>query len=181
MAIFKQNARLLTAVLVVFGLAAAAGVWVAQSGTERSVAQARELPEALRELAATDADIKVYKTPDCGCCSVWVEYLEDEGFTVEWVDVDHQKMNTIKQQAGLSRALSSCHTGFIDGYVIEGHVPAEDIRQLVQSGKPVAGIAVPGMPIGSPGMEFGDRQDPYDVMAFDRNGGTEVFSSHHQD
>jgi len=125
--------------------------------------------------------VEVYKTPYCGCCTQWVEYLADEGFAVEAHEVDQAALNTRKREAGLDAGLASCHTAHVDGYVVEGHVPAADIRRLLAERPDITGLAVPGMPIGSPGMEMGDRHDPYDVIAFTADGARGVFSSYHQD
>lgn len=131
--------------------------------------------------AAADSDtVKVYKTPQCGCCTEWVDYLRDEGFSVDAEDVDQHELNTIKQESGLTRELASCHTAFVGGYVVEGHVPAADIRRLLEERPDVDGIAVPGMPVGSPGMEMGDRKDPYDVVTFADGERVGTFSSYHQ-
>ena len=132
--------------------------------------------------ASADSDVvKVYKTPQCGCCTDWVDYIRDEGFSVEYKDVTHEELNAMKQEAGVSRDLASCHTAFVGGYVVEGHVPAADIRRLLDE-RPddVDGIAVPGMPIGSPGMEMGGRKDPYDVVTFSGGERVGTFSSYHQ-
>lgn len=125
--------------------------------------------------------IQVYKTPTCGCCSDWTGYLDDEGFAVEAEDVTQRELNEIKQEAGLDRSLASCHTAFFGDYVVEGHVPAREIRRLLAEEPDIAGISVPGMPVGSPGMEVGDRKDPYQVVAFDDAGETSVFARYHQD
>ncbi|NNF59452.1 MAG: DUF411 domain-containing protein [Rhodothermaceae bacterium] len=118
----------------------------------------------------------VYKSPTCGCCSLWGEHLEASGFTVETVDVDD--INAVKQEYGIPQELSSCHTGVVDGYIIEGHVPAEDIVRLLDEQPEAAGLAVPGMPLGSPGMEVPDgRVQPYDVYLV-TGGETTVFASH---
>ncbi len=166
--------------LILLGIAGAAALaWLlAQGSGSEPVRSASAATPA--ELAATDRDMKVYKTPNCGCCTDWVHYMEDEGFTVEAVDVSHQELNVIKQKVGLSRNLASCHTAFVDGYVVEGHVPAADVRRLLAERPEVTGLSVPGMPIGSPGMEMGDRYDPYHVVTFDESGGTDIFSSYHQ-
>ena len=127
--------------------------------------------------ADDDLSIKVYKSPTCGCCGDWVDHLEENGFEVDVTDTNN--MNTIKQDAGLTPQLASCHTAFIDDYVIEGHVPAADIRRLVEE-KPMAhGLSVPGMPAGSPGMEMGDRKDSYEVLLFNKAGQTRVFADYH--
>jgi hypothetical protein len=124
------------------------------------------------------ATMTVYKTATCGCCTAWVEHVRAAGFEVEAIDVARERLIEHKQSAGLDRRLASCHTATIDGYVIEGHVPAADIRRLLEQRPDVAGLAVPGMPVGSPGMEVGDRVDPYRVIAFDRRGGLEIFAEY---
>ena len=120
----------------------------------------------------------VYKTASCGCCKKWVEHLRDNGFTVEAHDVEN--LVPYKIQGGVSPQLASCHTAYIGGYTVEGHVPVEDIKQLLKSKPKITGIAVPAMPVGSPGMEMGDRIDPYHVIAFDREA-YYVFSSYPQE
>jgi hypothetical protein len=118
----------------------------------------------------------VYKSPTCGCCKKWVSYLEKNNFKVAAHDVSD--VVPYKINAGLPAAAASCHTAFIGGYVIEGHVPAADIRRLLKE-RPVAkGLAVPGMPIGSPGMEQGNHKQHYQVLLIHRDGTTSVFSSH---
>ena len=128
--------------------------------------------------ASASSVVQVYKTPTCGCCVKWVDYLRAEGFTVETTDV--QDLNTIKARFGVPGAMSSCHTAVVGGYVVEGHVPAEDIRRLLAEEPDVAGIAVPGMPIGSPGMEQGDRRDPYATYTFGPRQEPTVFARHNQ-
>lgn len=124
---------------------------------------------------AEAAEIVVYKSPTCGCCRAWVDHLRDEGFNV--TTHDRKDMKTIKAENGITRKLGSCHTALVEGYVVEGHVPANDIKRLLDEKPAVAGLAVPGMPMGSPGME-GAYEDPYDVLTFDKNGRTKVFSSY---
>jgi hypothetical protein len=117
----------------------------------------------------------VYKDPSCGCCTKWVELLRNSGFTV-----------TIKNIAELDRsryavptALRSCHTAVIDGRIVEGHVPVADVQRMLKQGSAVAGLAVPGMPIGSPGMEVpGTSPQPFAVLAFDKAGSSRVFASY---
>ena len=106
---------------------------------------------------------------------MWVTHLEENGFMVKATDVPN--INRIKQEVGVPSRVGSCHTAIIDGYVIEGHVPAEDILRLLADRPPIKGIAVPGMPMGSPGME-GPNPQPYDVIAFDDNGESTHFASH---
>lgn len=107
----------------------------------------------------------VYKSATCGCCTSWIEHLQQNGFSVEAQNVDD--LAAIKGRHGVSPDLASCHTAVIDGYVIEGHVPADDIKRLLSERPAVEGLAVPGMPLGSPGMEQGPRKDPYAVVSFD--------------
>lgn len=124
------------------------------------------------------AAMTVYKTAACGCCSAWVEHVREAGFEVEAIDVERARLSGHKQEAGVDQRLAGCHTARIDGYVIEGHVPAADIRRLLEERPDVAGLAVPGMPVGSPGMEYGDRVDPYRVIAFDDQGGMRIFAEY---
>ncbi|MGH7718582.1 MAG: DUF411 domain-containing protein [Gemmatimonadaceae bacterium] len=121
------------------------------------------------------AKVTVYKDPNCGCCGRWVEHLRQNGFEV--VARDTSDVDAIKKRYGVPDSLASCHTGIVGGYVIEGHVPAEDVARLLEEKPRVVGVAVPGMPIGSPGME-GARRDRYRVVSFDRRGGTTVFATH---
>lgn len=112
----------------------------------------------------------VYKDPNCGCCAKWIDHIVAAGIEVEVRDT--RDMNTVKLQNGVGRNLTSCHTGLIDGYVVEGHVPAEDVLRMLEERPEIRGLAVPGMPIGSPGMEQGAPADydSYDVIAFDGTG-----------
>lgn len=128
---------------------------------------------------ADPATIQVYKTPTCGCCTKWIDHLREAGFDVEATDL--ADLTEFKASNGVPRTMTSCHTATVEGYVIEGHVPASDITRLLAERPKIAGLTVPGMPMGSPGMEHSDpsRHEAYDVLAF---GGEaerpEVFSSH---
>jgi hypothetical protein len=120
--------------------------------------------------------VTVYKSPTCGCCAAWVDHLEASGFRVETVDVDD--LDAIKVQYGIPDSLASCHTAVVGGYVVEGHVPAGDVHRLLRERPEAGGLAVPGMPIGSPGMETPGRpSEPYAVLLVD-DGGTSVFARH---
>lgn len=119
-------------------------------------------------------EITVFKTPACGCCGKWVKHLEANGFDV----TTHQRndLSDIKKENHITPDLSSCHTAFVDGYVVEGHVPADMIFRLLKERPDVVGITVPGMPAGSPGMEIESGfVQPYEVLTFDADGNTEVF------
>lgn len=123
--------------------------------------------------------LDVYKDPNCGCCSKWVEHLRQHDFTVRVTDTND--LGAVKAAHGVPPQVESCHTALIGGYVVEGHVPAADIVRLLQERPAIAGIGVAGMPIGSPGMEVpGMKAQPYDVVAFDKDARTDVFASHGQ-
>jgi len=131
--------------------------------------------EASTHDLSKEPTITVYRDPNCGCCSKWIEHLIKHGFVVK--DRKSDEMSEIKRGLGVPEKLESCHTGVVNGYVIEGHVPAADIHRLLKEKAKVAGLAVPGMPMGSPGME-GPRVDRYDVVSFDKTGTTKVFAKH---
>lgn len=120
--------------------------------------------------AAQAATYEMFRDPNCGCCKLWAEHVRDEG-EVEVTETVTAEMVRVKQEYGVPQDLWGCHTMIVDGYVIEGHVPAEQIERLLRE-RPegVRGIAVPGMPIGSPGMEMGDRKQPYEVIAYGEEG-----------
>jgi hypothetical protein len=131
-------------------------------------------------LSATAAQVlpavQVYKDPNCGCCGAWVEHMRSAGFTVRVTEVNDTSVT--RKRLGMPDRLGSCHTAVVDGYVIEGHVPAANVKQLL-SARPLAiGLAVPGMPAGSPGMEMGSRKDPYQVLLVDKDGRERVFASY---
>jgi hypothetical protein len=144
---------------VVGGLLGVAGLAAVQQG------QQRPAPTA----------IEVYKSPTCGCCALWVEHVNANGFAAKVTDMPD--VTPVKSQRGVPQALRSCHTAIVGGYVIEGHVPAADIQRLLRERPAIAGLAVPGMPMGSPGME-GPGPQRYDVIAFDRQGQTSVYARH---
>ena len=130
-----------------------------------------------QDLAAAAPVITVYKSPSCGCCKNWVDHVKAAGFTVEVHDVDN--LSDIKADAGVPASARSCHTAIVGGYAIEGHVPAATVQRLLKEKPAIAGIAVPGMPVGSPGMEVpGQAADKYDVVAFKADGSTSVYESH---
>ena len=141
------------------------------------------LPRVLGLGARADAaprpprpEVTVYKSPTCGCCAEWVAHLRRHGFRVKTEDL--ADLQPIKTRHGVPAALQSCHTALVDGFVVEGHVPADLIDRLLHERPRVVGIAVPGMPIGSPGMEVPGRPaDRYRVVTFDRSGQTRVFAT----
>jgi len=125
--------------------------------------------------SASKPTITVYKDPNCGCCRNWIEHLKKHGYAVDAKDTPD--MAQIKSTLGVPTDLRSCHTAVVEGYLIEGHVPATDIDRLLAAKPQVKGLAVPGMPMGSPGMEGGTAQR-YQVIAFDKSGKSRVFASH---
>lgn len=116
--------------------------------------------------------IEVFKSEYCGCCAAWIEHLKANGFTTRVKNVENP--SDYRERAGIPDELGSCHTGMVQGYAIEGHVPAGDIKRLLAEKPKAKGLAVPGMPLGSPGME-GPRKDPYDVLLVQQDGKTRVF------
>jgi len=129
-------------------------------------------------VAAAVPEIVVFKSPTCGCCEDWITHLRASGFTVKVNDVGNA---AARRRLGIPQQLGSCHTGEVGGYAVEGHVPAREILRLLQERPAAAGVAVPGMPTGSPGMDglaYGNRRDPYDVLLVARDGSTRVFQSY---
>lgn len=122
--------------------------------------------------------VEVWKDPNCGCCQDWVVHLEANGFTVKVNDTGNTAM---RAKLGVDTKYGSCHTALVGGYAIEGHVPAREIRRLLRERPPAIGLSVPGMPVGSPGMDgkvYGDRKDAYQVMLLTRDGGARVYQAY---
>jgi len=125
----------------------------------------------------SDTAMVVYKTPTCGCCDLWVDHVREHGFQVETVDiVEYDAFVAMKREHNVDMDLGSCHTSLIGGYVVEGHVPADIIHRLLSERPDIRGIAVPGMPIGSPGME-GPNPQPYQVIAIAHDGSRSLFDT----
>lgn len=122
-------------------------------------------------------EMTVYRSPSCGCCGMWVEHAQKHGFKIE--DIKTDEMEALKQKHNIPEELASCHTTIIDGYVMEGHIPADDIKRfLAEKPENMVGLAVPGMPIGTPGMEAKDIKQPFQVLAFNDKGEVEVFNEY---
>ena len=124
---------------------------------------------------ASTPEVMVYKSATCGCCGKWVEHMQEAGFEVKTTDVDD--VTVYKKKYGLPAGMGSCHTAVVDGYVVEGHVPADVVKRMLEEKPDIAGIAVPGMPIGSPGMEQGDHVDSYEIVTFNAAGETTVYAT----
>jgi hypothetical protein len=133
---------------------------------------------AQQKPAAVAPKVTVYKTSSCGCCRLWVDHLKTNGFDVQAMDVSADDVRKVSKAAGLKDEDTSCHTAKIGDYVVEGHVPAADIRRLLKEKPAIAGLSAPGMPMGSPGMEQGGAKEPYDVIAFKKDGTSTVFAKH---
>lgn len=160
-----KTKKVLAVVLAVVGTAAVA-VYAVQT-------QRQGTAQPQRTMA-----MEVYKTPTCGCCTLWVDHMRAAGYEITARDVSQAELDRLKVQHGVPPSMYSCHTGLIDGYVIEGHIPAREVSRFLKERPSVAGLALPGMPLGSPGMEVpGSRPRPYTVMTFDRAGQTKVFAT----
>lgn len=129
-------------------------------------------------VAASQRAIEVWKSATCECCINWVKHLEANGFAVTVHNTGASALDQIKRRAGIGEKLASCHTAKIDGYVVEGHVPAADIKRLITERPDALGLTVPGMPVGSPGMEQGDATEPYDTLLVKKDGAAEIFARH---
>ena len=130
--------------------------------------------EAPAKSAAALATIKVYKTPTCGCCKAWVQHLEENGFKVEVMDMPD--LSSVKAKYGVKPEMQACHTAVVGNYVVEGHVPADLIIRMINEKPAIAGLAVPGMPMGSPGMDAGGAKESYAVLSFDSTGKSSVYA-----
>ncbi len=151
----RRAMALLGGAVVAVGAAVAWGTGVLSTGT------------------ANAAEITVYKSPYCGCCGKWIEHMRANGVAVNLREVED--VDPVKELYGVPPALASCHTAVVDGYVVEGHVPADLIKRLLAERPEARGLAVPGMPAGSPGME-GAGREPYDVFIFDDRGKIAVYA-----
>lgn len=131
-------------------------------------------------MAQTRPQVEVWKDPNCGCCKDWVVHMEANGFDVKVHDIGN---SAVRKKLGVPEKLGSCHTALVGGYAIEGHVPAREVHRLLKERPAAVGLSVPGMPVGSPGMDgkiYGDRKDPYDVVLISRNGSSRVYQSYHR-
>jgi hypothetical protein len=174
--VFPRRLALLLALAVTAACNRPGGAETAPRTDTQAGTSAPQAEQAAQPEKGPPVRMVVYKTPTCGCCKKWVENMQAAGFQVEVHDT--ADVSPVKAEQGLPQHLSSCHTALVDGYVVEGHVPADVIRRLLSERPQVAGIAVPGMPMGSPGMEVpGGRKDPYDIIAFARNGTVSVYET----
>lgn len=133
--------------------------------------------ESVQQVAEDKLEVIMYKNEGCQCCTKWADHMNEEEFAV--IEKPIPNLYEVKQEQGISRELASCHTALVDGYVVEGHVPVEDIQRLLKERPDAIGLTVPGMPIGSPGMEVEGREaDKFDVLLIAKDGSTSVYASH---
>lgn len=161
-------------------LAATAALAAGSLLLPKAVRAAGGKPAPTAAAASAATAVEVWKDPSCGCCKDWVDHMQAHGFQV----TVHETGNAaVRAKLGLPQALGSCHTALVGGYLLEGHVPAADVQRLLRDKPQALGLAVPGMPVGSPGMDgaiYGGRKDPYDVLLVARNGSTTVFTRYPQ-
>jgi hypothetical protein len=131
-----------------------------------------------QQVFAAAPRMNVVKTPTCGCCTAWVDHVRSAGFLIDIADVTQEALWALKESLSITPELASCHTARVEGYFIEGHVPADDISRLLAERPDALGLTVPGMPIGSPGMEMGAQSDAFDTLLVMRDGSTQVFEHH---
>jgi hypothetical protein len=155
-----------TRTTIAIAVIAAAGLVYGVAAQQKAPATAAALPK-----------VTVYKTSSCGCCRLWVDHMKKSGFDVQAMDVSSADVRAVSKAAGLKDEDASCHTAKIGSYVVEGHVPADDIKRMLKEKPAIAGLSAPGMPQGSPGMEQGTKE-PYDVIAFKKDGTSTVFAKH---
>jgi hypothetical protein len=125
--------------------------------------------------------LEVFKSPTCGCCSKWVDHAREHGFTAKVTDMPDAALDELKTKHGIPRTAQSCHTVLVGGYVVEGHVPAPEVKRLLKERPAIKGIAVAGMPLGSPGMEVaGQKPQTYNVISFDKAGEVKVFATYNR-
>jgi hypothetical protein len=148
---------------------------VALSGCGQSAQHAAaNMTPVAQAAAAEQPELVVYKNESCGCCGLWVEHMRKAGFAPKVHNVDN--MSPVKERVGVPYSMGSCHTAEVGGYFIEGHVPAEQVLRLLNEKPKAKGLTVPGMPIGSPGMEQGNMQQPYEVHLVNTDGTTSVYA-----
>ena len=160
------------ATVVGIGLIAASAVPGASGDAAGEVAPPTHMASSALGQAQEVPLVTLYKNPTCACCSDWAEHMRENGFRVEVEE--GVSLAAVKQRHGVPRSLASCHTALVDGYALEGHVPADAVRRLLAERPDVTGLAVPGMPAGVPGMP-GEGLAPYDVLAFEADGATRVY------
>lgn len=139
---------------------------------------AKNMWDDSKQTLAKPVDIVVYRNRSCNCCGKWISHLQKHNFKVK--DIVHQNVDVIKKQLHIPASMASCHTAVVNGYWVEGHVPAGDIKTMLLTQPNIKGIAVPNMPVGTPGMEMSGRIDPFNVIALDKLGNKKLYKSYRQ-
>ncbi|MEA5536704.1 DUF411 domain-containing protein [Crocosphaera sp. XPORK-15E] len=181
---FKSFSKLMLPIILGIAIAGVIGTAYLTQGTgEKEIANYQPKSiilasnwDRINESYNGNKEMTVYRSPSCGCCGIWVEHAEKHGFKIK--DIKTDDMASIKQKYQITSDLESCHTAIIDGYVMEGHIPADDIKRFLKEKPNMIGLSVPGMPLGTPGMEAGDKKQPFAVFAFNKTGEVEVFQEH---
>ncbi len=173
---------LLTVLISVGVITLAGGIYLTSSNNNQTIAGTNgntvlaSVWDQATESYSGNKDITVYRSPSCGCCGLWIEHMQKHGFQVNEIKTDN--MEAIKKQYNLPSNLASCHTAIIDGYVMEGHIPGDDIKRFLKQKPDATGLTVPAMSLGTPGMEAGERKQPFAVLAFDDGGTVKVFKQY---
>lgn len=178
---FKSNSKLLLSLIAGVAVVGVAGTfWFGGMGQAQTVANAQVIASVWdKETESSYSGVKevtVYRSPSCGCCGEWMKHMQKHGFEIK-DDIKTEEMEAIKQKHNVPQQLASCHTAIIDGYVMEGHIPADDIKRFLASKPKETGLAVPGMVLGTPGMEAAKKQ-PFTVTSFNKDGEVEVFKAY---
>ncbi|MBE9005738.1 DUF411 domain-containing protein [Fortiea sp. LEGE XX443] len=168
------------AIIIITVVAITADVSILATSSTSAIASNRpeviagNIGENKTEPDSAKPEITIYRSPTCSCCGAWLEHVQQHGFKIR-EDIKTDEMEAIKQKYNLPPELASCHTAIIDGYVMEGHIPADDIKLFLKQKPQLAGLAVPGMPVGTPGMESGNIKQPFTVMTFNQKGEITIF------
>jgi hypothetical protein len=181
---FKSNSKLLLSLIVGVAVAGVAGTfWL--GSIENNIQAVASDSKAMAMTSVWDKEtepnysgvkeVTVYRSPNCGCCGEWVKHMQKHGFKI--TDIKTDRIEAIKQKYNVPQNLASCHTSVIDGYVMEGHIPADDIKRFVASKPKQAGLAVPAMPLGTPGMETAKKQ-PFAIASFNKDGEIKIFKEY---
>lgn len=175
---FKSKSKLFLSIIKSVVILAMVGVfyWLPFTGNNAQ-AIASVWDKETAPLYSGAKQVTVYRSPYCSCCEGWVEHMQKHGFEIK-DDIKTEDMEAIKQEYNVPQQLTSCHTAIIDGYVMEGHVPADDIKRFIARSPKQIGLSVPGMPSGTPGMEMGDKKDPFAVVSFNNDREIKVFKEY---
>ncbi|MGB3759918.1 MAG: DUF411 domain-containing protein [Rivularia sp. (in: cyanobacteria)] len=172
---FKSNSKLFLSIIKSVVVLTMVGIfyWLPFTGNNAQAMKGVWDQETAPLLSGVK-QVTVYRSPSCACCEDWVKHMQKHGFKIK-DDIKSEDMEAIKEKYNVPQQLASCHTAIIDGYVMEGHVPADDIKRFIAQSPKKIGLSVPGMPSGTPGMEMGNKKDPFAVVSFNKDGEAEIF------